>query len=205
MEFQKWPSIPRLSKERMVITEKLDGTNACIVIEPWRIDADVDHKLVNTISVNGDLYFFAAQSRSRFITPENDNYGFAKWAYNNAEKLTEILGPGRHYGEWWGHGVQRGYNMPTKRFSLFNAPRWVDVMSHLLPRTEVKELFIVPLLYAGPVDWSMPDELLSVLRTGSWAAPTFKNPEGMIVYLREANASYKILLENNDKHKWEVE
>lgn len=202
--FEKWPSIPRLSKERMTITEKIDGTNACIVIMPWDVTASVDHKLIDTVSVDNELYFFAAQSRSRFITPENDNFGFAKWAYQNAENLIRILGVGKHYGEWWGHGIQRGYNMPGKRFSLFNAVRWSEVMSHLLPRTAVEELFTVPLLYTGPVDWGKPDELLSILSTGSYAAPTFKKPEGIVVYLREANASYKILLQNNDLHKWQV-
>lgn len=211
--FEKWPSIPRLSKERMTITEKIDGTNACVVIRPAPYGVG-DQERSKTSIVIGiaqedsylgyELYEFAAQSRGRFITPENDNYGFAKWAYQNAEDLIKILGYGSHYGEWWGHGVQRGYNMPGKRFSLFNAVRWSEVMSHLLPRTPVEELFTVPLLYTGPVDWGKPNEMLNVLSTGSYAAPTFKNPEGIVVYLREANASYKILLENDDKHKWEV-
>lgn len=211
--FEKWKSIPRLSKETMTITEKIDGTNACIVIRsaPYGIGDMQRSKtsIVRGVEKEGapfgvELYEFAVQSRSRFITPENDNYGFAKWAYQNAEKLIKILGIGSHYGEWWGHGVQRGYNMPGKRFSLFNAVRWSQTMSHLLPKTDVEELFTVPLLYTGQVDWSMPDALLSILSTGSYAAPTFKKPEGIVVFLKEAGTSYKILLENDDKHKWEV-
>jgi len=31
--FKAWPKIPRLENEIFHITEKIDGTNACIVIE----------------------------------------------------------------------------------------------------------------------------------------------------------------------------
>lgn len=204
MNFEKWPSIPRLSKERMTITEKIDGTNAAIVIEPWRIDAEYDMKYVNTVSVDGELYFFATQSRSRFITPEDDNFSFAKWAYKNAEGLIETLGYGKHYGEWWGHGIQRGYDLSEKRFSLFNAPRWQDEISYLYPHKLVSQLRTVPLLYTGPFDLDKLAETKNTISKGSHASITFKRPEGLVMYLREANTSYKILLENDDLHKWEV-
>ena len=35
-----------------------------------------------------------------------------------------FLVPGRHFGEWWGSGIQRGYGLDEKTFSLFNAYRW---------------------------------------------------------------------------------
>ena len=60
IEFQKFPSIPRLSRE-IVIAEKIDGTNASIVI-----------------TEDGQ---FLTGSRTRFITPENDNAGFSRWAH----------------------------------------------------------------------------------------------------------------------------
>ena len=31
--FKKWPKIPRLENEVYYITEKIDGTNACIIID----------------------------------------------------------------------------------------------------------------------------------------------------------------------------
>ena len=205
MIFEKWPSIPRLSKERMVITEKLDGTNACVVIEPWRVDAGYDMKYVDTVGVDGELYYFAVQSRSRFITPEDDNYGFARWAYKNSTELIRTLGYGKHYGEWWGNGIQRNYGIPEKRFSLFNAPRWNEQISYLFNTTEVVELRTVPILYNGPADWSQVELWREKLAKGSVAAPNFKGKaEGMVVYLRELNASYKVLLEGDDQHKWEI-
>jgi hypothetical protein len=57
VNFQPWPKIPRLHRS-IVITEKIDGTNACVVISP-------------------DGTEIAAQSRTRVITPEQDNAGFA--------------------------------------------------------------------------------------------------------------------------------
>src|SRR4051812_35790932 len=104
MEFRSFTKIPRLSRE-IVVTEKIDGINGIIAIDE-----------------NGE---FAVGSRSRFITSENDNAGFAKWAYANKDELLK-LGVGFHYGEWWGQGIQRGYDVKEKRFSLFNVLRWSD-------------------------------------------------------------------------------
>ena len=81
-EFQK---IPRLSRD-MVITEKIDGTNSCICI-----------------TEDGE---FLTGSRHKWITPENDNYGFSRWAHEHKDELMK-LGVGVHYGEWWGSGIQR--------------------------------------------------------------------------------------------------
>ena len=103
-DFVAFPKIPRLSR-RCVITEKIDGTNACIFI--------------------GEDGEFLVGSRTRWITPENDNHGFARWAYEHKDELLG-LGPGRHFGEWWGQGIQRGYGLKEKRFSLFNTSRWMD-------------------------------------------------------------------------------
>src|SRR6185369_17529395 len=96
--FQPWPKIPRLNRD-ITITEKIDGTNAAV-------------------GVSYDKAVVWAQSRTRIITPQNDNAGFAKWVEQNARELADVLGPGLHFGEWWGQGVQRGYGMTRKFFSL---------------------------------------------------------------------------------------
>src|SRR5436305_1822690 len=100
IEFNAFPKIARLNRE-CVITEKIDGTNASILI-------DEDGVVM-------------AGSRTRWITPENDNFGFAKWVEANKSELMK-LGVGHHFGEWWGSGIQRGYGLTKgeKRFSLFN-------------------------------------------------------------------------------------
>ena len=103
MEFREFPKMARLSRE-VIITEKLDGTNAQIYI-----------------SDDGQTMLIG--SRTRWITPQDDNHGFAKWAESHRDELL-TLGPGRHFGEWWGQGIQRGYGLKEKRFSLFNVQRW---------------------------------------------------------------------------------
>jgi hypothetical protein len=103
-DFLEFPKMPRFSRE-VIVTEKIDGTNAQIYI-----------------TESGGFY---TGSRNRWITPEDDNYGFSKWANENKEELL-TLGPGRHFGEWWGSGIQRKYGLSNgdKRFSLFNVQRF---------------------------------------------------------------------------------
>src|SRR5688572_6537102 len=104
MEFVEFPKIPRLSRP-CIITENIDGTNGVIaVLETGEV---------------------LAGSRSRWITPEQDNHGFAGWVRAHEEELRDGLGVGTHYGEWWGRGIQKRYPMiDPKRFSLFNVMRW---------------------------------------------------------------------------------
>jgi len=134
LEFQEFPKIPRLRRD-CIITEKLDGTNAAIrIVENAKPDDP------NRLALLDGLAIYA-QSRSRFVTTGADNYGFAKWVQDNAPSLI-ALGPGTHFGEWWGQGIQRGYNKKAKTFSLFNTDRWGSV--NLPPGVSC-----VPVLYTG--------------------------------------------------------
>lgn len=132
-EFVGFPKIARLNRE-IVVTEKIDGTNAQVEITEDGI--------------------VRAGSRNRYITPEGDNHGFAAWVRDNADDLRR-LGPGRHFGEWWGSGIQSGYGLPKgeKRFSLFNVSRWDDDVLNEedgLP-ARPRCCGVVPTLYRGPV------------------------------------------------------
>lgn len=201
IEFKGFPKIPRYRRE-MALTEKLDGTNAAVVWVPSGPDTDGDPNIILTetlVDQHGtDIgrYHLCAQSRGRFITPasikpKNDNYGFAQWVEDNAGALTR-LGPGEHYGEWWGYGIQRGYGMPEKHFSLFNVSRWADGKQE---RPECCD--VVPLM-----GYFTPDgitEQLELLRTGgSLAAPGYQRPEGIIAWHSQSKQYYKILLEGDD-------
>ena len=103
-EFHAFRKITRLHRE-CIATEKIDGTNGLVWV--------------------GDDGTVRAGSRSRWITPEADNFGFARWVAEHAEEL-RALGIGYHYGEWWGAGIQRRYGLDHKRFSLFNVSLWAD-------------------------------------------------------------------------------
>lgn len=174
-EFQAWPKLPRLNRE-MIITEKIDGTNAAIHFDE-----------------EGN---WAAQSRKRLITPEDDNFGFAKWVADNHLTLWNDLGPGIHFGEWWGHGIQRGYGLDHRRFSLFNTTRWGGI-KFITPH-----LTTVPVLVEGPFRTSeISFATLMLGMTGSAAAPGFRDAEGVVVFHVAANQMFKVTLENDDQPK----
>ena len=173
--FEAFDKIPRLRRD-CIITEKIDGTNAQIFFPD-----DGGPMLVG--------------SRNRWITPEADNFGFARWAVEHEEEL-RLLGPGRHYGEWWGAGIQRRYGLSEKRFSLFNTTRWTQPDVTLPPCVS-----IVPVLYAGPFsDKAVADALGCLAETGSKAAPGFRDPEGIVVFLSASRQLYKVTL-GDDGHK----
>lgn len=173
-EFKSFPSIGRLSRD-MIITEKLDGTNASI-----------------TITEDGQ---FLTASRTRWITPDDDNYGFAKWAQQNKEELLR-LGVGSHFGEWWGQGIQRKYGLPEKRFSLFNVGRWNDAT--LRPKC----CHVVPILYIGDFDTKdIHITMEQLAESGSAAAEGFMKPEGIVIYHKQTNVLFKKTFENDDKGK----
>ena len=192
MEFKEFPKMARLSRE-IVITEKIDGTNACIGIDE-------------------EGGFFTG-SRSRWITPDDDNFGFSRWAHEHKEELLK-LGLGTHFGEWWGKGIQRGYGSPDKRFSLFNTIRWClygtepQQIKKQDPRiVKFQEVLpeccsLVPVLFTGPFDTAHIEISLAVLkRDGSSAAPGFMNPEGVVVYHTAGNFGLKKTLEKDEEPK----
>ena len=191
-EFQEFKKIPRLSRE-IIITEKIDGTNGVIFINE-----------------NNTIY---AGSRTRWLWSSeqdevhNDNMGFAHWVKENKEELLK-LGQGFHYGEWWGKGIQRGYDLQEKRFSLFNTGLWVDRRE--MPDLKIEDkrkhcpdcCYVVPILYNGIFD---APPIASALRDlqiyGSKASPGFMNPEGIVIYHIAGKQYFKKTILNDEKPK----
>lgn len=195
--FEGWPKTPRLFRD-MVVTEKIDGTNAAVVIEKATADSSWQHGDVEAVDLPDGRYMIGAQSRKRLIRPDDDNFGFAAWVQEHAADLVRILGPGRHFGEWWGSGIQRGYGLTNgeKRFSLFNVNRYSDV--------HVPEIGLstVPLLASGPFDLDDVRDLLADLKQyGSIAAPAFDRPEGVVVFHSASGQVFKALIENDAQPK----
>ncbi len=157
----KYPKIPRLENEKYIFTEKIDGTNGCIII-----------------TEHGDMF---AQNRTRILSEWEDNFDFCKWVNGNRDELMK-LGPGYHYGEWWGYKIQRHYDLKERRFSLFNT--W-----HL----DVPEcVYKVPIV--GAADWKQACSRLKLL--GSLAAPGFDNPEGIVMQSKSyGKVRYKIIFD----------
>lgn len=184
MEFIGYPKTPRLRRS-VVITEKLDGTNAQVFITSAPIPTALQ------VAAQGEFSMMVG-SRNRWITPgkETDNYGFAGWCQRNAEELFK-LGEGQHFGEWYGGGIARAYGLTEKRFALFNTARWGDHNPNTPACCEV-----VPVLALCGLD-----EITAVIERlrvgGSVASPGFMNPEGVIVYHSTAKQNFKVLLEND--------
>ena len=196
--FEEFGKIPRLRKP-IVVTEKIDGTNAQVFIQS-KAERDVsmlssDAPAVQHVAEIGDLYVYAG-SRNRLIQPGNDNFGFAAFVKENAESLAMLLGEGRHFGEWWGPGIQRGYGLAEKRFSLFNTHRWKDVPAEFMP----PRVGVVPVLYEGDFDQSaIEDAMMMLSMNGSVASPGFMRPEGVIVYHTAAKQLFKYTFDDNHK------
>lgn len=184
VEFVGFPKMGRISRD-MIITEKIDGTNAQLFI-----------------TESGDLF---VGSRTKWITPKDDNHGFAMWVEGNKSELLK-LGHGRHFGEWWGKGINRGYGLQKgeKKFSLFNVQRWTlygtepKKISTSDPRIEKYQdvlpevCGLVPELYRGIFDTYKVNEVLENLRVGgSWASKGFMNPEGIVVFHVAGNVGFK--------------
>jgi hypothetical protein len=181
--FQDFQKIPRLFRD-CVVTEKIDGTNASIVI-----------------TEDGQI---RAGSRTRYIFPDKpkepgkkrevtDNYGFAAWVEEHKTALLS-LGKGRHFGEWYGKGINRNYGLEEKRFALFNT----SVSRDTLPSC----VGVVPVLYTGSFDLDAIRTCMHLLRTGgSVAVPGFMNPEGVVVFHVAAGKLFKATLQNDEKPK----
>lgn len=171
--FEAFPKIARLNRE-YVITEKIDGTNAQVVVDD-----------------DGRVW---AGSRKRRITVGDDNFGFAKWVVQHYEEL-QGLGPGTHYGEWWGGGIQRGYGLIEKRFSLFNVARWSEWRPACCD--------VVPVLTRNTkfMDYQAEVALNRLRVWGSLAAPGFMRPEGIVIFHSASNQLFKATLEGDEKPK----
>jgi hypothetical protein len=219
IEFKPFPKLARM-KRNCVVTEKIDGTNAQIYIVPASEMSPQqvvgEERLDGIIAVKDNLLMFAG-SRSRFLipaTPGNkgvENFGFAAWVQANQEELWK-LGPGQHFGEWWGSGIQRTYGLKDgdKRFSLFNTGRWRKPYEAMLAGHPVEDFptccHVVPVLAEYTFDTGVISAALTKLvAEGSVAAPGFMNPEGVVVFHSASGTLYKITLEHDGVPKSLVE
>ncbi len=117
IEFQEWPKMPRFFDSKLIVSEKIDGTNGLIYIS----------EAGNIRAGSRNQWIYPGRLHSEEFKHRQDNCGFAAWVDQNSEELIKLLGPGYHYGEWWGQGIQRKYGMDKKVFSLFNVHRWGEI------------------------------------------------------------------------------
>lgn len=210
IEFLPYAKTPRLYDAKgIVITEKIDGTNGAVVIEQFDHTVPVqeqwDDKWLGHVEFfDGDAprpdnitarFFIGAQSRKRLLTRESDNFGFAKWVFENKSSLVRDLGEGTHFGEWWGSGIQRTYGQKEKFFSLFNVRRWSaqDAVPFVTPN-----LRVVPVIAQGAFSQSLIEQALVALEEdGSECAHEdwTGKAEGVIVFHTAAQQVFKAFCE----------
>lgn len=177
IKFEGFQKIPRLLRD-CIITEKIDGTNAQVFIYP---------------TVTGALELRAG-SRNRWLTVDDDNFGFARWCESNREELLK-LGPGRHFGEWYGTGIQRGYGLTEKRFALFNPDAYPN-------ETRPACCQVVPVLSRGLFSTDLVLKAkYNLCEGGSVLVPGYMNPEGVVVWHSAARQMFKVTLENDNNPK----
>lgn len=199
MEFLSWSKIPRFNRE-WEITEKIDGTNGVLY---WTDQNDGRFDSLLTLATVDGLHLFAG-SRKRWLSPGSDNFGFATWAKENAEGLRS-LGPGRHYGEWYGQGINRGYGLLERRFALFNTKFTESWDFGIEPDQGFpKGVDVVPVL-TTVMGQHLNSEIRSALdwmkSMGSSIAPGFENPEGIVVRHVQHGDRFKVLLEGDELPK----
>jgi hypothetical protein len=190
IEFSEFQKISRLNRE-VIVTEKIDGTNGQVHIRVK--DGDPEFGYDTQVDIGGVPHLLRAGSRNRWVTQMgDDNFGFGRWVYQNAHELAQ-LGPGAHFGEWWGMGIQRKYGLAEKRWSLFNTSRWTE--------TRPDCCCVVPILSTG-VGFGAVDEALHLLREhGSVAAHGFPKPEGVVVFHVHSRSLFKVTLERDEEPK----
>ena len=175
-DYVKYPKIPRLVKD-VIVTEKIDGTNAQVCFLPDGQGGSV----MTAGSRNRELVSidFPGTELQQVRWHGNDNYNFGQWVVDNCSDLRK-LGYGNHYGEWWGLGIQRGYNMKEKVFSLFKPVKNQPDCCRQVPVLATIQGF---------------DGINSVIQdlkeNGSEASPGFMDPEGVIAFHCGAGQLFK--------------
>ena len=203
--FEGYPKTPRFEKP-VIVTEKIDGTNAQIYIRPTDefYDPQYDSLIFNQNEDNSEPngYLLRAGSRNRWISPSDDNYGFANWMFDNAAELVK-LGVGRHFGEWWGRGIGRGYDLDTRKFSLFNVSRWLKLNGVYGTGSGIPKWVqtcpsccdVVPVLDRDAEFADVYGIMTWLESVGSIANPGYKRPEGVVAFHTGSGQVYKGIID----------
>lgn len=189
MEFEAFPKITRYEKAAAIVTEKIDGTNACIAF-----------------TEDGEL---TIQSRKRIISPDaldgkgSDNYGFAHYVRTHEKKLWQFFGPGRHFGEWFGTGIQRSYGMRERVFAPFNTSLFSQERIEAEAPEGVTYTPVLAITQLADLNETLDTVMADLLTNGSktregagWSA------EGTMIYVPQFGY-LKAPFEQS--HKWQTE
>lgn len=225
-DYPAFPKVHRWNRE-VVISEMIDGTNGQILITKLE-DSHPSVPLLVEVDCEDGVFAISAGSRKRWLTPRSDNHGFAAWVKDNAYALVAALGVGRHYGEWYGQGIRRGYGLHERRFALFNGSELLGRAATFgpagLPLEVIAELakVAIPDLHNASVTPGLPGlevatvlarvpmldlhdtlarELFKLRVFGSAHVPGYLMPEGLVLRHTAGNHLYKVPLEGAARPK----
>jgi hypothetical protein len=203
LEFQEFEKISRLNRE-VIVSEKIDGTNGQVHIRPAE-GSQLEMGYDIQVDIGGVPHYMRAGSRNRWVLHlgTDDNNGFGRWVHQHAHELA-ALGPGAHFGEWWGAGIQRKYGLTEKRWSLFNVGRWVQAGGAPLQEKQAYApacCHVVPILSVGIGFDPVIAGLTWLREKGSQAAPGFMKPEGVVAFHTHSRTLFKVTLERDEEHK----
>lgn len=204
MTFKPFPKIANIKDMQITVTQKIHGSNAQVFIEEVKDEEFFPDPLVHSLRQmttaelpntdgngmvvsDGKLYSLKTGSRTRWITPLDDNYGFAAFVYANKQEFVEKLGVGQHFGEWAGPGINSGEGLSQKTFVLFDW--WSFPPERPLPL----QTCVVPVLLQAKGDADLESIMDDLKANGSKLAPGFMRPEGIVVSI--AGARYKKVFE----------
>ncbi|MCA9704385.1 MAG: hypothetical protein KDK70_00890 [Myxococcales bacterium] len=106
----KWPSIESLPHVRRAVRQqaRLDSEAVLLPTITYRAKIKLDGTNAGVHVLPGGR--IVAQSRTRLLSPDDDNHGFATWVHAHGAyfgALFERLGHALVFGEWCGPGIQK--------------------------------------------------------------------------------------------------
>lgn len=173
-EYRKYPKTPRLFGGKVTVTEKLNGSNGAVMFD------------------NDGVISVGSRNRLLGIGKGADNFGFCAWAVENRAALFDVLGPGRHNGEWVGERIQSNpHELDGRMFALFNT----DKQGAISLEASAVGLTTVPQLYQGVFKSDTIDMCFDYLEDGSMFSPA-QYTEGVILYHHQLNQVFKMTWEH---------
>jgi hypothetical protein len=124
-----------------------------------------------------------------------DNYGFGNFVLRNYPTLAR-LGYGRHFGEWFGQGIQRGYGLDTKMFALFRVPPGVDLTN--FPLGNVTQVPVLGVYETFDTE-QLANHLADLQINGSVMVRGWHAPEGIVAYHARSGQLFKYTVEAGPK------
>ena len=180
-EFKKFQKIKREEMLYVRCSQKINGTNCHVVFD------------------NGK---WLAASKNRYLKKDSDHFGFYRFVEENYIELFNILGPGTHYGEWCGKGIQNGEGLSNRHWVLFSQ-KYVNILN--FTKKNILENHIcykAPIIIQGrPVDFRLKtvkeieNKALNFISRGSFFSDC--PAEGIITQIEGESVFYKSYVVKN--------